>query len=236
MFLPSEQGRLQYVVEVVAPGPWEASEMPEAVRDLRVTRVHGFVPRKGVPVEAARVTRLSPPEGGREAMEVAMLEDLGRYITSADCDLGRVRKGDGQAAAGALSGLRQGETELGGHRVEVSSVLGHLGPLFDGSLWLETSLPLADELEEAGWRVQSGFLIFTRSWEERNQALAELTGDPGLPAEPGWEIRSPAEHPPLSASVRLLLAAALVLGGLCLLAWQLRGISREEVAHRLGRK
>ena len=236
MFLPPDRGRFQYAVEVVDPRPWSESEMPEALSKVRVTRVHAFVLRTDAQVAAAGIIRLRRPDTDEGPAEIAMLQNMSRYITSADCELGVLTEGGSAAAAGALSGIRRGTTKLGSRTINTSALLGRLGPLFDTSLWIELSGPLVGELEEAGWQVQASFLLFPRTWREGQQVLAQLAADPGLLPAPGSKILNPSEPPPLSDPIRLALAAALVCAGLCVLVWQLRGTSRDDVARRLGRK
>ncbi|UCC67155.1 MAG: hypothetical protein JSV79_08390 [Armatimonadota bacterium] len=236
MFLPPDRGRFHYVVEIVDPRPWSESEMPEALREVRVTRLHGFLSRADAQVAAAAIIRLRGSDTDEGPAEIAMLQNMSHYITSADCQLGVVTEGGSAAAAGALSGIRRGTIKLGSGTIDVSALLGRLGPLFDKSLWIELSRPLMRELEEAGWQVQASFLLFPRTWREQQQVLAQLAAYPGSLPAPGSKILSPAEPPALSDPIRLALAAALVCAGLCVLVWQLRGTSREEVARRLGRK
>jgi hypothetical protein len=233
--LPHDEGRYAYVVAVVDPRPLSEAEMPAGLRTREVTRLHAFIPLRAT-IEAARVIMLTRPGEAEGPAQVAMVENLSRYIKSGDCQLGRMEPGVPAAAAGAASGLRRGPVELGSHRTKIAGLLEPLGPLFDSAMWIETSPSLADELEQAGWQTRVRYLLFAETWREREQVLAQLQGDPELLPVPGAEILSPAQPPALSEPVRLALAAVLVLIGLTLLVRRVRRMSREEMARRFGRR
>ncbi len=234
-FLPPHRGRLQYVVEVVDPRPPSEAEMPDSLGEIEVSRLFAFVPRT-VTLRSARLIRLTRSRPGRGPSEIAVLEHMSQYLGASDYELGSPPENGPHWAAGAASGLRRGSAELGTRTVEISAVLGRLGPLFDESLWTDAPEAFASELEQGGWQLQVSYLLFALSWREREQALAQLRAHPRLLAAPGWEALSPARPPPISDPVRLLIAAALVGAGLCVLVWQLRRMSWGEVARRLGRQ
>lgn len=232
--LPPDGGRYEYVVAVVDPRPLSEAEMPPGLKTREVTRLHAFIPAKAS-IQAARVITLTRPEGADGPPQVVMVENLSKYIKSADCQLGRMEPGVPAAAAGAATGLRRGPIELGSHRTNIAGLLEPLGPLFDDALWLESSPSLADELEQAGWQTQVRYLLFAETWGEREQVLAQLQADPELMPAPGAETLSPAEPPALSPPMRLALAAVLVLTGLAVLVRRVHRMSRGEMARRFGR-
>jgi hypothetical protein len=233
--LPHDEGRYAYVVAVVDSRPLPEAEMPPGLKTREVTRLHTFIPLTAS-IQAARVITLARPEGADGPAQVAMVENLSKYIKSADCQLGRMEPGVPAAAAGAATGLRRGPVELGSHRTNIAGLLEPLGPLFDDALWIEASPSLADELVQAGWQTQVQYLLFAQTWGERGQVLAQLQADPALLPVPGAEVLSPAEPPALSQPIRLALAAVLVLAGLTLMVRRVRRMSRGEMARRFGRQ
>jgi hypothetical protein len=233
--LPPDVGRYEYVVAVVDPRPLPESRMPAGLEAREVTRLHAFIPLEAI-VQTARVTMLTRPRDAEGPAQVAMVQNMSAYIKSSDCELGRMQSGVRPAAAGAASGMQRGQIELGSHPIKIAALLGPLGPLFDEALWIESSPSLAAELEQAGWRPEVRYLLFTQTWDERAQVLAQLQADPDLLPVRGAEILSPAEPPALSQPVRLALAAVLVLTGLAVLVRRVRRMSRGEMARRLGRQ
>jgi hypothetical protein len=209
--------------------------MPEGLDSVRVVRHLALLPRANTKLETVRVIRLTRSSGSPGRAKIAMLPDMARYITSAHYELGSLPKSGPRWAAGASSGLERGEAQLGTRTINVSALLGALGPLFDEWLWTEFSQPLVSELAEAGWQVQVSYVVFASSWQERTQVLAKLASDPELLSAPGAEIVSPARPPVLSHSVRVTLALALICVGLWVLLVQLRGMSRNELARRFRR-
>lgn len=233
--LPHDEGRYAYVVAVVDPRPLPEAEMPAGLTTREVTRLHAFIPL-AARIQAARVITLTRPRAAEGPAEVAMVENLSKYIKSSDCQLGRMDPGVAAAAAGAATGLRRGPVELGSHRTSIAGLLEPLGPLFDDALWIESSPSLAGELAQAGWQTQVRYLLFAETWGERAQLLAQLQADPALLPVPGAEVLSPSEPPALSQPIRLALAAALALVGLTLMVRRVRRMSREEMAQRFGRR
>jgi hypothetical protein len=165
-----------------------------------------------------------------------MAEGLADLFTPADCQAGKAAAGESTALAGAASGLSRGFTQLGSRTIEISGVLEGLGPLLDEGLWMEWSQSLAAELAGAGWRVRVRYLLLAETWAEREQVLAQLAAEPGLLPTPEAEIISPAEAPPLSDALRLVLAAVMVAGGVLLLVRQVRGMFGQAAAGTLGRE
>jgi len=233
--LPPYRGQLQYVVEVVDPRPWSEAEMPEGLDSVRVVRRLAFAPRPSTKLDTARIVRLTRASGSLGPAKIGMLPDMARHITSSNYELGSLPKSGPRWAAGASSGMERGEAQLGTRAVNVSILLGPLGPLFDDWLWTDFSQPLMLELADAGWQVQVSYVVFASSWQEQSQVLAELASDPGLLPAPSAEIRSPAKPPLLSHPIRLALALALICVGLWVLAVQLRGMSRHDLARRFRR-
>lgn len=165
-----------------------------------------------------------------------MAEGLVDLFTPADCQAGKAAAGESTALAGAASGLSRGFTQLGGRTVEVTGVLEGLGPLVDDALWMEWSHPLAAELAGAGWGVRVRYLLLAETWAEGEQILAQLGAEPDLLPTPEAEIISPAEAPPLSDALRLVLAFVMVGGGVLVLVRQLRGMFGQAAAGTLGRE
>jgi len=84
--------------------------------------------------------------------------------------------------------------------------------------------------------VQVRYLLLAETWAEREQVLAQLGAEPGLLPTPKAEIISPAEAPPLSDALRLVLACVIVAGGVLMLVRHLRRMFGQGVAGGLGRE
>ena len=233
--LPPDRGRFQYAVSVVDPRPWPDAEMPAGLEEIRVVR-RQFLRTRTAETGTVEVMGLTRPKGGDGPAHVMMVEGLAALFTPADCQAGKAATGESTALAGAASGLSRGFTQLGSRTIEISGVLEGLGPLLDEALWMEWSQPLATELAGAGWRVRVRYLLLAETWAEREQILAQLGAEPGLLPTPEAEIISPAEAPPLSDALRLVLACVMVAGGVLLLVRQLRGMFGQAAAGTLGRE
>jgi hypothetical protein len=184
---------------------------------------------------AIRAVVASPAPRGEGGTRVVLLPDLEATLTSADTALGVV-PGPGELAglAGAATGLGRREVVVAGREVLISGVLQALGPLFDGSVVMERSDEWESTLGAAGWDLRSHYLIRAESWEEREAALGRLDADPRLLPVPEAEVIAPGRPPRLSRRMRVSAAIALICCGLAVLAWQLRGLSREDIGRRLG--
>ncbi len=235
ILLPPDRGRFQYAVSVVDPRPWPDAKMPAGMEEIRVVRRRFLLPRT-VEVGAVKVTHLAPPEGREGSAHVMMAEGFADLFTPADCQAGKAVAGESTALAGSASGLSRGFTQLGSRTIEIAGVLEGLGSLLDEALWMEWSQSLATELAGAGWRVRVRYLLLAETWAEREQVLAQLEAEPGLLPTPEAEIMSPAEPPPLSDALRLVLACVMVAGGVLLLVRQLRGMFGQAAAGTLGRE
>jgi hypothetical protein len=219
LLLPSAPGRFEYMVQVVDERPVGEGEITPALESMRAVR--------------ALTMRSPTPDLPRQVLLVPRL--WGR-LRNEDCALGILPE-DGlwSALAGSESGLERGSISLAGHPVSIPAILQRLTPLFDESLVMNWSPAAQAALSAGGWEGEASYLLFADTWEERNRLLAELKSAPGALPSPGAQILSPAEKPLLSSSARQALAALLICVGLLLLALQLRGLSREDLARRFGR-
>lgn len=219
LLLPSAPGRFEYMVQVVDDRAAEESQITPALESMGAVRA---LTMRSPTADLPRQVLLVPKLWGR--------------LRNEDCALGTLPE-DGlwSALAGSQSGLERESISLVGHPVSISAILQRLTPLFDSSLVMDWSPAVHAALTADGWEGEASYLLFADTWEERNQLLAELKSAPEMLPSAGAEILSPAEKPLLSSAARRVLAAVLVCAGLLVLALQLRGLSREEVARRFGR-
>ncbi len=217
--LPSAPGRFEYMVQVVDDRPAGESQITPALESMGAVRA---------------LTMQSP--AADLPKQVLLVAELWGRLRNEDCALGILpQDGLWSALAGAESGLERGNISLAGHPVSIPAVLQRLAPPFDVSLVMDWSPEAQAALAADGWEGEASYLLFAGTWEERNRLLAELESVPGALPSPGARIVSPAEEPVLSSAARRALAAVLICAGLVLLALQLRGLSREDLAQRFGR-
>jgi hypothetical protein len=217
--LPGSRGRFEYMIEVADTSPIAESAITPALDGMG----------------AVRVVVMRNPVGDRPG-QVLFVPELLRKLRNSDCALGVLpEESTGHGLAGFDSQLERGTISLAGHPVSICAILQPLVPLFDVSLVMDPSPEVQDALSAAGWKGTVSYLLLSESWEERNRLLAELESRPEALPSPGAQILSPAEKPLLSPTGRMRLAAALICAGLLVIALQLRGLSRDEVARRFGR-
>jgi len=219
LVLPAGHGRFEYLVEVVDPRPAAESAMPEALANMGAIRA---------------VVIANPSDGGRPR-QVLLLPDLPARLKTSDCALGVLpAEARWSGLAGFNSGLERGTIPLAGHPVQICGLLQSLAPVFDASLVMELSEGVELALEEAGWEGHAQYFLFAESWGERDRLMAGLEGNPDALPTPAAEIVSPAKKPLLSKGAQIAVSAALICAGLLVLGWQVRGLSREDVARRFG--
>jgi hypothetical protein len=219
--LPGGHGRFAYLIEIVDPRPAIESEASDGLAEMG----------------AIRVVVLENPDGAAKPESVLLMPDLGRRLKNSDCAMGGLPgKTEWSGLAGFSSGIEQGSAMLAGHRVSVCAILQSLGPVFDESLVMQDAPAVQEALEEAGWRDHARYLILARTWAERSAVLSKLEANPGLLPMPQSSIVSPARKPLLSQSGRIALSSALIFGGLFLMGWQLRGLSRGGISRGFGRQ
>jgi len=220
LVLPAGHGRFEYLAEVVDPRPAAESTMPEALAKMGAVRA---------------VVMTNPGEGGRPR-QVLLLPDLPARLKMSDCALGVLpAEAAWSGLAGFNSGLERGTIPLADHPVRICGLLQSLAPVFDASLVMELSEEVESALEEAGWESHAQYFLFAESWGERSRLLAGLERNPDALPTPAAEIVSPAKKPLLSKRAQIAVSAALICAGLLVLGWQVRGLSREDVARRFGR-
>ncbi len=219
--LPGGHGRFEYLIEVVDPRPAAESASPQALAEMGAVRA---------------VVMTNPSQRGRPR-QVLLLPDLAARLRMSDCALGLLPAGTRWSGlAGFNSGLERGTISLAGHDLWVCGLLQPLGPVFDASLVMELSEEVELALEAAGWEANARYFLFAGSWGERSRLLAGLEGNPGALPTSQAEVISQARKPLLSRRGQTALSAALIVGGLLVLGWQLRGLSREEVVRRFRRR
>ena len=218
--LPAGHGRFEYMVEVVDPRPAAESTMPEALAEMGATRA---------------VVMANPSEGGRPR-QLLLLPELPARLKMSDCALGVLPAEPGWSGlAGFNSGLERGTISIADHRVSICGQLQSLAPVFDASLVMELSEGVESALEEAGWEGHAQYFLFAESWGERKRLMAGLERNPEALPTADAEIVSPARKPLLSKKAQTAVSAALICAGLLVLGWQVRGMSRDDVARRFGR-
>jgi hypothetical protein len=220
-WLPPDRGRLEYAVQIVDPRPLDEAGLPAELAALGATTM--------VVARPAAVEDAVAP--------VLLLHELDRVIGTSDVALGALPlPGSAEALAGAATGVPRGALALVDRDIEVVGSLQPLGEVFDGSLAMQASDDLAGAFLDAGWDCRAQYLLPAESWEERTALLARLEADPGLVPAAGVVIPSAAEQPALSRQARLTLSVVLICCGLLALGWQLRGLSREDLARGFGRR
>ncbi len=219
LVLPGDEGRFEYLIEITDSRPASESEMTGVLQRLGGVRALVMAnPMRGVPEQ------------------ILLLPELRRELHNDDCALGALPQAGGwQGLAGSSSGLERGAISLAGHPVSICATLQPLGPLFDASLIMDLSPQVQDALSAGGWKARASYLLFPSSWEERNRLLATLRSRPEALPSPDAQVLSPGERPLLGSTPRTLLSAALICAGLLIIALQLRGLSRRELARSLGR-
>ena len=217
LVLPSGHGRFEYLVEVVDPRPASESTMPDELAEMGAVRAV---------VMADRSDEARP-------RQVLLLPDIGARLKMSDCALG-VLPADGgwSGLAGFNSGLERGTISVAGHEVSICGQLQSLAPIFDESLVMESSNDVKSALETAGWESHARYFLFAGSWDERSRLIGEFEANPDVLPIATAEIISPARRPLLSGRGRVALSVALMCVGLLVLAWQIRGMSSEDVAQR----
>jgi len=220
LVLPAGHGRFEYLVEVVDPRPAAESAMPQALAGMGAIRA---------------VVMANPSEGGRPR-QVLLLPDLPARLKMSDCALGALPAEPGWSGlAGFNSGLERGTISVADHRVSICGQLQSLATVFDASLVMELSEEVESALEGAGWEGHAQYFLFAEGWGERNRLMAGLEGNPDALPTADAEIVSPAKKPLLSKRAQIAVSALLICAGLFVLGWQVRGMSREDVAQRFGR-
>lgn len=222
LVFPSGHGRLEYMIEVVDPRPASEAEMPAGLSRLG----------------AVRALVMDSPAEGQPPQRVLLLPDIRETLKMSDCALGSLPEiGAWQALAGANSGIKRGTITLAGNEVRVCGLLQQLGGILDESLVMPASEDVEAALLDAGWTARTvRYLLFTKTWHARSEMLARLGQDPKLLPAPRAQILSPARRPPLSRGPRIAISLLLVCVGLFVLAWQARGLTRDELARRFTRR
>lgn len=217
LLLPAGHGRFEYLVEVIDPRPAPESTMPDALADMG----------------AVRAVVMANPSDEERPSQVLLLPDLGARLKMSDCALGALPADGGWSGlAGFNSGLERGTISVADREVLVCGQLQSLAPVFDASLVMEHSEDVESALETAGWESHAQYFLFAGSWDERSRLMAEFEANSGALPVSSAEIVSPAREPLLSRRGKLALSVALMCLGLLVLVWQIRGMSRGDVAQR----
>jgi len=218
---PAGHGRLEYMIEVVDPRPASEAEMPAGLSRLG----------------AVRALVMDSPAEGQLPQRVLLLPDIRETLKMSDCALGWLPEiGARQALAGANSGIKRGTITLAGNEVRVCGLLQQLGGVLDESLVMPASEDVEVVLLNAGWTARVRYLLFTKTWHARSEMLARLEQNPKLLPAPRAQILSPGRRPPLSRGPRIAISLLFVCVGLFVLAWQARGLTRDELARRFTRR
>ncbi len=218
--LPGSHGRFEYMIEIADRRASPETQMPPKLAAMG----------------AVRAIVMSNPSETARPRQALLLPDVSDRLRNEDCALGVVpTEGTWQGLAGFDSGLERETVSLAGHQVAVCGSLQPLSPVFDRSLVMELSPVVETALRGAGWHSRASYFLLAESWDQRTRLLDELSRDSdALPSEAS-EIVSGAGKPVLGAAARRLLSGLLICSGLLVIGWQLRSISREEVARKFGR-
>ncbi len=218
--LPGSHGRFEYVIEIA-----DRRAAPEAQ-----------MPPKLAAMGAVRAVIMSNPSETDRPRLVLLLPEVRKRLRNEDCAIGVVPKeGIWQGLAGFDTGLERETVSLAGHQVAVCGLLQPLSPVFDRSLVMEFSPAVETALRAAGWQSRVSYFLLAESWDQRNRLLDELSRHPDALPSGASDIVSGAEKPLVGTAARRLLSALLICSGLLVIGWQLRSMSREEVARRFGR-
>lgn len=217
--LPAGHGRYEYLIQVADPRPSVDAEASAELNELGAIRA---VVAEGVEAGSPRT--------------LLLLESVPAALEQSDCALGHLPEAGGPAAlAGFDSGVNRGAVTIAGREMTVCGVLQALGPLFDQSLVVQHAEALESDLRRAGWQLETRYLLFPSTWDRQQQVVHRLRTSVGLvPAE--GDITTAGSPPLLSPTARTALAAVLIVFGLGLLVWQVRGMSREDFTRRFIRE
>lgn len=224
--LPANPGRLWNAIEVVDPRPLAEASLPKGLETL----------------DALPLVSVDLPvgPGPRRAL---LTPHLGKLVTSADTELGKIpERGAGDeplaVVAGAKTGLLLGTREVKGVRVKVTALLHPLGPGFDDDILLADTPGARAALgvpERPGANARAIYLLPEESYWENRRLMARLTSERGLLPMPESKVITSARPPLLSDTAKRVLAIGFVCAGLIVFAFQLRGLTRDELSRRFAR-